>query len=221
MSLSTKFPGYSLLFVYLNCALYFTDWIFGMQLMNYEVSINMLQATFDQYLEDKPRVFRAIFPDRRRSRQLNEEEWRINMLPIEFLFLTVNPVIDMRVRYKSQGIDYPPGVPRDIPGIVELQIIRWELRGLDDVLKPSHFSLSVNGVLYPERRGARSRLKGKLEMSISFILPAALSLIPEEVRREVAESVLRRLLDNMKTKVNGSLLSDYSAFKREKSIKLV
>lgn len=30
------------------------------------------QASFDQYLEDKPRVFKAIFPDKRRSSQINE-----------------------------------------------------------------------------------------------------------------------------------------------------
>nr|XP_009772868.1 PREDICTED: uncharacterized protein LOC104223191 [Nicotiana sylvestris] len=29
-------------------------------------------ATFDRYLENKPRVFKAIFPDKRRSQQLNE-----------------------------------------------------------------------------------------------------------------------------------------------------
>lgn len=72
--------------------------------------------------------------------------------------------------------------------------IRWELQGLDDVLKPSHFSLGVKGVLYPDRRGARTRLRGRLQMTISFILPAMLSLIPEEVRREVAESVSYLLL---------------------------
>lgn len=176
-------------------------------------------ATFDQYLEDKPRVFRAIFPDKQRSQQLSEEEWRINMLPIDFLFQSVKPVIDMRVRCKSQGIEYPPEVPNDITKVVELEIIRWELRGLDDVLKPSHFSLGVKGILYPDRRGPRTRLTGTLQINMSFILPAVLSLIPEEVRQEVAESVLRRLMENMKSKVNGSLLADYSSFKREKSIR--
>uniref|UniRef100_A0A2K1RA32 Uncharacterized protein n=1 Tax=Populus trichocarpa TaxID=3694 RepID=A0A2K1RA32_POPTR len=32
----------------------------------------MDKASFDRYLEDKPRVFKAIFPDKRRSQQLNE-----------------------------------------------------------------------------------------------------------------------------------------------------
>ena len=52
-----------------------------------------------------------------------QEEWRINMLPIDFLFQTVKPVIDMRVRCKSQGIEYPPEVPNDITKVVELEIV--------------------------------------------------------------------------------------------------
>ncbi|KAJ0042356.1 hypothetical protein Pint_19181 [Pistacia integerrima] len=92
----------------------------------------------------------------------------------------------------------------------------WELRGLDTVLEPSQFSLGVKGALYSDSRGPRSRLKGQLEMNISFILPPALALIPEDVRRNIAESVLTTLVENMKHKVNGSLLADYSKFKRER-----
>ncbi|XP_038699330.1 uncharacterized protein LOC119996686 isoform X1 [Tripterygium wilfordii] len=146
-------------------------------------------ASFDQYLEDKPRVFTAIFPDKRGSHQLNEEEWRIQMLPINFLFRTVWPTVDMRLRFKSGGRDYPPEVPADITKVLELDITRWELRGPDEVLEPAHFTLGVKGALYPDRRGAQSRLKGLMEINISFVLPPVLALIPEDVCRSVAESV--------------------------------
>ncbi|CAK9162942.1 unnamed protein product [Ilex paraguariensis] len=179
------------------------------------------EASFDEYLKDKPRVFKAIFPDKRRSQQLNEEDWRIHMLPIQFLFLTVWPVIDMRLKCKSKGIDYPARVPHDITKVLDLEIIRWELQGLDDILKPSQFSLGVKGALYPERQEAQSRLKGQLQMTISFVLPPVLALVPEDVRRDVAESVLKRLVESMKHKVNGSLLADYFEFKKEKPKSLV
>lgn len=198
-------------------------------------------ASFDRYLEDKPRVFRAIFPDTQRSQRLNEaslstfslffpcsfnspfgtlillgrEEWRIHMLPVQFLFLTVLPVVDMRLRYKSDGRDYPDGVPPDITKVLELDIIRWELQGLDDIVKPSHFSLGVKGTMYPDRQGKPS-LKGQLQMSMSFDVPPVLALVPEKIRRRVTESLLKRLVESMKHKVNGSLLADYSEFKREK-----
>lgn len=67
--------------------------------------------------------------------------------------------------------------------------IRWELQGLDEMLKPSQFSLGVKGALYPDRQGPRSRLKGQLQMSISFVLPPMLALVPDNIRRDVAESV--------------------------------
>lgn len=81
-------------------------------------------ASFDQYLEDKPRVFRAIFPDKRRFQQLNQEEWRVHMLPIQFFFLTVSPVVDMRLRCKTNGKDYPSGIPPTISKVLELDIVR-------------------------------------------------------------------------------------------------
>ncbi|KAK6913290.1 Protein of unknown function DUF1997 [Dillenia turbinata] len=174
-------------------------------------------ASFDHYLEDKPRVFKAIFPDKPRSQQLNEEEWRIQMLPIHFLFLTVRPVVDLRLRCKSEGKDYPPQVPFDVTKLIELDITRWELKGLESMFKPTNFVLGVNGILYPDRRQARTRLKGQLEMSISASLPPVLAMVNDRVLQGVAESVLEGLLQNMKNKVNGSLLADYGKFKMEMS----
>ncbi|KAG5407438.1 hypothetical protein IGI04_013557 [Brassica rapa subsp. trilocularis] len=170
------------------------------------------QALFDDYLEDKSRVFEAMFPDKPRSHKLNE------MLPINFLFLTVWPVVDMRLSCKSNGQDYPADVPLDITKVVELNMTRWQLKGLDRVMQPSDFSLGVKGALYPDRRGKHTRLRGQLEMNISFVLPPVLELVPEDVRRNLANAVLTGLVENMKHKVNGSLLADYSRFKNERRL---
>ncbi|KAM7465732.1 hypothetical protein LguiB_013294 [Lonicera macranthoides] len=200
-------------------------------------------ASFDSYLDNKPRVFRAIFAHQQRTKRLNEEEWRIDMLPIQFLFLNARPIIDMRLRCKSKGKDYPAGVPCHISKILELKIIRWDLQGIDEILKPSHFSLGVDGALYPDRHGKESRLRGQLQIKMSFVHPPVLDFVPEDIRRHVAESVrpsiqiyfliinalvvescyvasdqvLKRLMENLKDGMNGSLLADYSEFKREKS----
>ncbi|XP_074286584.1 uncharacterized protein LOC141611842 [Silene latifolia] len=175
-------------------------------------------ASFDHYLEDKPRVFRAMFPDKQRSHRLNEEEWRVHMLPIEFLFITVIPVIDMRLRCKTSGKEYPPGISPSISKVLELDIVRWELQGLDDAAKPTQFNLGVKGALYPDRRGLRTRLKGQLEMNITVILPPMLALLPQYMLTSVSETVLRKLVENMKDKVNSSLLADYSEFRRERQM---
>ncbi|KAK8607172.1 hypothetical protein V6N13_052916 [Hibiscus sabdariffa] len=174
-------------------------------------------ALFDEYLEDKPRIFKAMFPDSNRSHQLNQDEWRIQMLPLQLLVLTVWPVVDLRLRCKSGGRDYPPEVPRDITKVLELDITRWELQGLKNVVDPSHFTLDVKGTLYPDRRRSRTRLRGHLEMHVKFVLPPALALIPENIRNSLGKGVMTKLVENMKQKVDGSLPADYSKFKRERS----
>ncbi|MBA0675373.1 hypothetical protein Goari_016921 [Gossypium aridum] len=153
------------------------------------------------------------------------------MLPLQLLVLNVWPVVDLRLRCKSGGRDYPPEVPHDITKVLELDIVnkalhialktRWELQGLDNVVDPSHFTLVVKGTLYPDRRRHRSRLKGHLEMHVKFILPPALALVPENIRDGLGKGVMTKLVESMKQKVDGSLLADYSKFKRERSGKRV
>lgn len=66
---------------------------------------------------------------------------------------------------------------------------------------PPHFALTVQGVLYPDRSSKDKRLKGHLEMGISFILPPVLRLIPEDVLRSIADAVwLVPLLHNLRIK---------------------
>uniref|UniRef100_A0A1D1Z118 Uncharacterized protein SYNPCC7002_A1590 n=1 Tax=Anthurium amnicola TaxID=1678845 RepID=A0A1D1Z118_9ARAE len=148
-----------------------------------------------------------------------QEEWRVQMLPMQILFASVNPVVVMRLRCKSQGRGYPPEVPTRVTRLLELRATRWELQGLEGGQVPSHFVLDVQGLLYPDRGEGgppRSRLRGHLQTSISFVLPPVLALVPENALREVAESVLRTLAKRMKQEVDGSLLTDFQNFRRER-----
>ncbi|KAG5624229.1 hypothetical protein H5410_009447 [Solanum commersonii] len=89
-------------------------------------------ASFDRYMEDKPRVFKAISPDNRGTQRLNEEEWRIQMEPIGFLFLTAWPVVNMRLRCKTKGNEYPSGVPNHTSMVLEFKITKWDLEGVTE-----------------------------------------------------------------------------------------
>uniref|UniRef100_A0A0E0QBN4 Uncharacterized protein n=1 Tax=Oryza rufipogon TaxID=4529 RepID=A0A0E0QBN4_ORYRU len=111
-------------------------------------------VSFDEYLLDRARVFRAMFPDESRSQRLSDEEWRVQMLPLQFLLLTVHPVVVMQLRHRD--------------GVLDLRITEWELRGLERDYAPASFDLGVRGSLYADRsRGRRAcRLRGHLEISI-------------------------------------------------------
>lgn len=67
--------------------------------------------------------------------------------------------------------------------------IRWDIQGLDEIIKSSHFSLGADGALYPDRHGKENRLKGQLQIRMSFVHPPVLDFVPEDIRRDVAESV--------------------------------
>ncbi|WVZ66788.1 hypothetical protein U9M48_015962 [Paspalum notatum var. saurae] len=162
-------------------------------------------VSFDEYLQDPARVFRAMFPDESRSERVGEGEWRVQMLPLLFLLRTVCPVVVMQLRHRAGGL--------------ELRITEWELRGLDSGYAPSSFDLGVSGSLYADRsRGRRAgcRMRGHLEIAITFVLPPPLRLVPEPVLRGVVESVLSRLAEKMKRDVDVGLTADFQKFRREK-----
>lgn len=137
------------------------------------------------------------------------------MLPLEFLLITVRPVVVMQLRNRGAGgLDLR--IVRIQPSPLTLPILsisallqvynwvkcaalvlfglrmqtEWELRGLDSGYTPASFDLGVRGSLYADRGQRRgSRLRGHLEISITVALPPPLRIVPEAVLRGVAESV--------------------------------
>lgn len=55
--------------------------------------------------------------------ELMQSEKRIEMPPMKFLFLSVRLVVDLKLRCKSVGEDYPFGVPHAVTKLLELDIV--------------------------------------------------------------------------------------------------
>ncbi|KAG4914624.1 hypothetical protein AAZX31_19G023900 [Glycine max] len=174
-------------------------------------------ASFDQYMDDKHRVLRAVFSDDKgTTKQLNEEEWRIKMPPMQCLFLSVNPTADVKLTFKSNGEDYPPEIPHHVPKVLELHFIRWELQGLDTFYKDHYqINIDVRGSLYPERKGKHSWLKNQMVMKITFCPKVA--FIPENLLQDAIELIFKAVWDQTKHEFHDRLLEDYNRFKRNKS----
>ena len=77
----------------------------------------------EQYLSDRQRISQALLPNKKRKEKLNDEEWRIRMLPIEFLFLTTFPVIYMNIIVKTPGQGYPPGISKNVKKVLTLNAV--------------------------------------------------------------------------------------------------
>ncbi|BAU01296.1 hypothetical protein LR48_Vigan10g243400 [Vigna angularis] len=179
-------------------------------------------ASFDQYMDDKHRVLRAVFSgDKGTTIQINEEEWRINMPTIQCLFLSVKPVADVRLTFKSKGEDYPPHIPHHVTKVLELHFTRWKLEGLSALYKdPYQINLDVRGTIYPERKGKYSWLKNQMDMEIAFCVSPATAFIPESVLHNAIELVFKTVWDEMKKEFHGRLLQDYNKFKINKNKKI-
>jgi hypothetical protein len=147
-----------------------------------------MQASIDEYLQNRPRIVGAVFPDKRKRTKLSDEEWSVQLLPIQFLFLSASPVIVMRFVSKSGGKEYPPHVPVKATSLLLMEVTDYKLDGLDSNAMPSHLALTVRGSLYPRPEGRKS-LRGHVEMSVGFNLPPVLALVPEGVIRGVGETV--------------------------------
>ncbi|KAL3685327.1 hypothetical protein R1sor_003349 [Riccia sorocarpa] len=165
---------------------------------------------FEQYMTADDRIFNALFPDKKRRQRLSDEDWRIFMLPLEFFFLSVRPIVDMRV--KLQDANVKPVNGRNVSKMVTLEATRWELRGLEYEVKPEEFNLGIAGSLYPERGPFGPRLKGQMRLTVDLIVPSSLALMPSTVIESIGTAVLNRLLEDMKLRVNTRLLEDYSEY---------
>ncbi|KAF8667824.1 hypothetical protein HU200_052636 [Digitaria exilis] len=172
-------------------------------------------ASIDEYLQNSPRIVGAVFPDQRKRRKLNDEEWSVQLVPIQFLFLSASPVIVMRFVRKSGGKEYPPNVPIHATSLLLMEVTDYKLNGLDSNSMPSHLALTVRGLMYPQREGRKS-LRGHVEMTVGFNLPPVLALVPDSIIRGVGETVLRRLAEQMKQDFDTGLAADFKKYSREK-----
>ncbi|MED6144974.1 hypothetical protein PIB30_020444 [Stylosanthes scabra] len=117
-------------------------------------------SSFDQYMEDKGRVIRVIFPENSTTHQLNQDLWRVSLSPIRVLFLTFHPILDISARCISNAEDYPPQIPAHVTKLLDIDIKRWELKGLNSDYLPCDFNLNANGALYLEKQGTLTMIMG-------------------------------------------------------------
>ncbi|CAJ2665692.1 unnamed protein product [Trifolium pratense] len=172
-------------------------------------------ASFDQYIEDKGRVLQAIFLEKSTCKQLNEEEWRVKLNPIQVFLVTCQPIIHVKARCIPQYQDYPPEIPRHITKFLEVQITRCELEDLPPNHIPLGLNINAKGIIYLESKGEHNLLKNQLHITLSYVVPLLLKLVPEHVLQNISQSVVRSYVEDIcNNGIAVRLLEDYNSFKR-------
>ncbi|XP_050903005.1 uncharacterized protein LOC127115521 [Lathyrus oleraceus] len=179
-------------------------------------------ASFDQYIEDKERVIQAIIPEKSTAKKLNEDEWRIRLNSIQVFLVTCQPIIHLKAKCISQVQDYPPQVPGHVTKFLEIQVTRCELEDLHYDHIPLGLNINAKGALYLEKEGRHNLIKNQIHITLSFVVPLLLKLVPEHVLQNILHSVLRSYVEDICNKGIGvRLLEDYNSFKMNKSEKTV
>ncbi|TYK25621.1 DUF1997 family protein [Cucumis melo var. makuwa] len=102
---------------------------------------NLIEASFDDYIEDEGRLLRATFAGK--SEKISQDGWRVEMPTFQVLFLKVSPVADMG----------------------------WELKGLSKDFKEPKIRINVKGAMYAERTKSKSVLANNLLLNLYNLAP--------------------------------------------------
>ncbi|OIV90238.1 hypothetical protein TanjilG_01434 [Lupinus angustifolius] len=184
---------------------------------NQNILRELPEASFDEYLEEKGRIIRIIFPGKFPREQLNEEKWKVSLTPVEALFLTCQPVIHLTARCTSDAENYPPEVSRNVTKIFEVQVSKCEFQKLPVEYAPKNFKINCRGAIYLERQRKNSWMKNQLDFKISLDFPPLLAWVPEYVLQGIIHTVLKSYINDINNGLALRLLEDYNSYKRNHS----
>ncbi|MEQ9357123.1 DUF1997 domain-containing protein [Coleofasciculus chthonoplastes] len=158
-----------------------------------EITVPAQPAPIQHYLRQPQRLVHAI-ADPNLIEQLSPEQFRLKMRPLNFLSLTFQPRVTLKVW-------------ADVNGTVHLRSVDCDIPGLDYINQ--RFTLEVKGKLYPEQQQNTTRLKGKADLKVRVDIPFPLSMTPQPIIETTGNGLLKSVLLRIKHKLMHQLLLDY------------
>ncbi len=126
--------------------------------------------------------------------QIREDVFRLKMRPLKFMMLSLQPTVDMRVWATSDGV-------------VHIQSVHCEIRGIEYINQRFHFSLV--GRLQPCKVGQSTVLTGRADLEVRVELPPPLLFTPRSLLEASGNGLLKSVLVTIKQRLMHHLLSDY------------
>jgi hypothetical protein len=116
------------------------------------------------------------------------------MRPLEFMMLSIQPTVDMRVWAQSDGK-------------INLESVACEIRGVGYI--NDRFALNLKGQLSPHQSGGTTYLKGKADLEVKVELPPPFWLTPKPILEATGNGLLKSVLLSVKQRLMHQLLLDY------------
>lgn len=161
-----------------------------------ELAVPDQPIPIQHYLRQPQRLIRALV-DPSRTEQLTPDCFRLKMRPLNFLALSIQPTVDMRVWADSNGTIY-------------LQSVACEIKGVEYINQ--RFGLNLTGTLAPQQTDRTTYLKGKADLHVQVDLPPPLWLTPKPLLETTGNGLLRSVLLTIKQRLMHQLLLDYRSW---------
>ncbi len=147
----------------------------------------------EHYLRQPQRLVQAI-TDPSRIQQLAPSHFRLQLRPLQFMMLKLEPTVDLQVWTLAEGT-------------LQLRSLDCEIRGAE-FLRES-FRLELAGTLSPHRRGSATELRGRADLKVQVDVPPPLKLLPEPVLERSGQAFLSGILLTIKYRLERQLVQDY------------
>jgi hypothetical protein len=153
----------------------------------------------EHYLRQPQRLIHAI-TDPRRIEEVDESVYRLSLRPLSFLGISIEPTADLRVWSHSDGT-------------LRLQSVACEVKVPDYLSYVNQsFSMSLEGILQPQRQANSTRLNGKADLAVQVELPAPIKFMPDAVLDSAGRTFLSGILATIQHRLERQLIGDYRAW---------
>lgn len=158
-----------------------------------EIAVPEERVPIQHYLRQPRRLVNALV-DRSRTEQLTDECFRLKMRPLQFMMLSIQPTVDMRVWAESDGT-------------INLESVACEIRGVGYI--NDRFALNLKGQLSVHQSSGVAYLKGKADLEVQVELPPPFWLTPKPILEATGNALLKSVLVSVKQRLMSQLIFDY------------
>ncbi|TAF56399.1 MAG: DUF1997 domain-containing protein [Oscillatoriales cyanobacterium] len=124
----------------------------------------------------------------------SDDCFRLKMRPLQFMMLSIQPTVDMRVWAQSEGT-------------INLESVGCSILGVDYI--NDRFALNLKGKLYVHQDSGVAYLKGKADLEVQVELPPPFWLTPKPILEATGNGLLKSVLLGVKQRLMYQLLLDY------------
>lgn len=161
-----------------------------------DITVKEQPVPIQHYLRQPHRVIQALV-DPKRTEHIEADIFRLKMRPLNFMMLSIQPTVDMRLW----------AVP---DGAIHLESVSCKIQGVNFI--DQRFHLKLKGVLSPTVIRGQTHLVGRADLCVDVDVPPPLAFTPRALTEATGNGLLSSVLLTIKQRLMHQLLTDYRSW---------